>query len=82
MIEYVPVAVLVGTVTVNVDVPEADNEFVLKLVIQPLCMRGVERVTGLVSPFRNVTVMIVVPAVPVLIVIGLGDAEIVKSGVV
>ena len=82
MTEYVPVAVLVGTVTVNAAVPEADNGFLSKLVVQPLGTTGVERVTGLLSPFRNVTAIFVVPAVPALMVIGLGDAEIVKSGVV
>ncbi len=79
---YDPEAVPAGTVTVNVDdEPEVNNGFVSKPVVQPLGIMGVESVTGLLNPFRNVAVTVEGPEVPALIVIG-DDAEIVKSGVV
>jgi hypothetical protein len=78
---YDPEAVPAGTVTVNMDEPEANNGFMPKPVVQPLGIMGVESVTGLLNPLRNVAVIVEGPEVPALIVIG-DDAEIVKSGVV
>jgi hypothetical protein len=78
--EYVPVELLLGTVIVRVEVPVV-REDVLRVAIQPFGV-AVERATVSVNPFNDVRVMVVVPVLPLLMVIGFGDAEIEKSGVV
>ena len=66
--------------TVNMDGPEANNGFVPKLVVQPLGITGVERVTGFWNPLRNVAVIVEVPEDPALMFRDVGAAETVKSG--
>ena len=81
MTGYVPVAVPVGTVTVNVDVPEIvgviDMGLGLGLVVSPFAVE--ESKTLPVNPLMEFTVIVEVPVNPALKVIGLGDAEMVKS---
>jgi hypothetical protein len=79
--EYVPDAVVVGTVTVNVDVPLGVIDVGLRLVVSPPDAVEVS-VTWLVKPLREFMVIVEVPEDPALTVIGLGEAEIEKSGVV
>lgn len=79
--EYVPTSVLVGTVMVNVDVPLGVIDVGLRLVVSPPDAVEVS-VTWLVNPLREFMVIVEVPEDPALIVIGLGDADIEKSGVV
>jgi hypothetical protein len=79
--EYVPVAVPVGTATVNMDVPELVIDVGLKVAVSPLgAVEESETVPA--YPLREFTVIVEVPEDPALMVIGLGDAETVKSGVV
>jgi len=79
--EYVPDAVVVGTVTVNVDVPLGVIDVGLRLVVSPPDAVEVS-VTELVNPLREFMVIVEVPEDPALIVIGLGEPDIEKSGVV
>jgi hypothetical protein len=78
--EYVPAAVAVGTVTVNVDEPGGVIDVGLTVVVSPPDAVEVS-VTGFVKPLREFMVIVEVPEDPALIVIGSGDAEIAKSGV-
>jgi len=78
--EYVPVAVPVGTVTVNVDVPgKLVIGLGLKVVVSPPDAVEVSE-TWSEYPLREFTVIFEVPEDPALMVIGLGAAETVKSG--
>ena len=79
--EYVPDAVPVGSVTVNVDAPLGVIDVGLRLVVNPPDAVEVS-VTWLVKPLREFMVIVEVPKDPALTVIGLGEADIEKSGVV
>ena len=79
--EYVPTAVAVGTVTVNVDGLLGVNSVGLRVVVSPPDAVEVS-VTELVNPLREFMVIVEVPEDPALIVIGLGEPDIEKSGVV
>jgi len=80
--EYVPVAVVDGTWTVNVDMPEVIIEVELRPGFIPLGAVGVSE-TAPANPLREFTVIVEVAEDPASIVIGLGgDAEIEKFGVV
>ena len=78
---YVPVAVVVGTVTVNVDVPEVVIDVGLRLAVIPLGAVGVSE-TAPVNPLRELTVIVEVPEDPLLMFKDVGEAEIEKSGLV
>ena len=66
--------------TVNVDVPFGVTDVELRVVVSP--PEAVEvSATGFVNPLREFMVMVEFPVDPAVMVIGLGDAEIVKSGV-
>jgi hypothetical protein len=79
--KYVPLVALLGTVTVSVDEPEAENEVELRLAIQPLGAVS-DNETGPVNPLRKVTAIVEVPEVPFPILSVAGEAESEKSGVV
>ena len=81
MTEYIPFAVVIGTRTVNVDVPgKMVIDVVLRLAVIPLGAVGVSETTP-VNPLREFTV-IVEAEDPALMVILEGEAEIEKSFVV
>lgn len=77
---YVPLLVLLGTVTFSVDWLDVEMELGLRLAVQP---GGgvVESVTVPVKPLRNVVVIVEVPEDPLPIVNVAGEADSEKSGV-
>ena len=82
---YVPDLTLLETVIFSADVPEAVIDVGLRLAVSPLGAFESASATLPAYWLRGFTVIVVVPVVPVvpaLMVIGLGDAEIVKSGVI
>ena len=82
MTEYVPVAVVIGTWMVNVEVPKVVIAVVLRLGFIPFGAVGVSE-TVPENPLREFTVIVEVVEDPAVILIGLGgDAEIEKSGAV
>ena len=78
----VPLLVVEGTLTVNVEEPELMIDVGLGVAVNPPPEAIAFRETVPVNPFRAVTVILVVSEDPLLIIKVLGDADTEKSGVV
>jgi len=75
---YVPDLMLLETVIFSVDLPEVVIDGGLRLVVSPFGAVE-ESETEPANPLREFTVIVEVPEVTALMMIGLGDAEMMKS---
>ena len=78
---YVPLLIDEGTLTVKIEVPELTIDVGLTVAVNPPDTLA-DNETVPLNPFKAETVILEVPCCPLRTLMLLGDAEIVKSGLV